>query len=40
MVPMPMAPYNSIDQRIIDAALFQDLIDVLGDVEAGNAVLD
>lgn len=37
---MPMAPYYSVDDPVVDAAFFKDFVDVLGDVEAGDTVFD
>lgn len=40
MIPMPMAPYDGIDLGVVHTALAQDLVDVFGNVEAGDTVLD
>jgi len=37
---MPMAPYHGVDLAVVYATLFQDLVDVLRDVQARYTVLD
>ena len=40
MIPVPVRPYHGVYFAVVDAALFEDLVDAFGDVEGGDSVLD
>jgi len=39
MIPMPVTPDNAIDPANVEATIFEDLAQVLFDVQAGNSIL-
>ena len=40
MIPMPVAPYDGINLLLVHTTLAQNLVDIFGDVEARDTILN